>query len=63
MEKTSIMAAYAALTIALIVVGYKYTNKFINVTSEIGALFGGVAGVVISVALWYTVGKKLVKNV
>jgi hypothetical protein len=62
MDKTTIMVAYGALTVALVVIGYKYTNKFINVTSEIGGLIGGIVGVLISVGLWYTVGKKLIKN-
>jgi len=56
------MIFYGVLTAALTYVGYKYTNKFVNVTEQVGAFVGAVAGVTISVGLWYTVGKKFVES-
>lgn len=62
MEKTTVMIFYGALTITLGVIGYKFANKIVDVSSEIGALLGTVAGIIISVALWVFVGKKLIKG-
>ncbi len=61
MDKTTVMIMYGALTVAFVFVGYKFANKIVDVSSEIGALLGGIAGLIISIALWYAVGKKLVK--
>ena len=61
MDKTTVMICYGALTVALGFVGYKFANKIIDVSSEVGALLGSVAGIMISIALWIFVGKKLVK--
>lgn len=56
------MVFYGVLTAALTYVGYKYTNKFVGVTEQVGAFVGAVVGVTISIALWYTVGKKFVES-
>ena len=60
MDKTMIMIFYAALTVALILLGYKFAGKIIGVSMNVGAIIGGVLGVVISVILWYTVGAAMV---
>jgi hypothetical protein len=61
MDKTTVMIMYGAMTVAFVFLGYKFVNKIIDVSSEIGALLGGIAGLILSIALWYTVGKKLIK--
>lgn len=61
MEKTTVMVFYGALTVALGFLGYKFANKIIDVSSEVGALLGGIAGLIISVGLWVFIGKKMIK--
>ncbi len=60
--KNMIMLFYAATTAVLIFLGYNYANKIVEVSANIGALLGGLLGITISIALWYTVGKKMVKK-
>lgn len=57
MDKSTVIIMYGAMTVAFVFLGYKFANKVIDISSELGA----VIGLILSVALWYFIGKKLVK--
>ena len=51
-----------AVIIAILAVGGYFTVKYIKVTEYIGATFGVILGIVTSIALWFAVGKGMVKK-
>ena len=57
----TVMFIYAVI-IAILAVGGYFTVKYIKITEYIGAAFGVVLGIVTSIALWYAVGKNMVKK-
>lgn len=61
--KSLLVFMFYGLLIGLMTwVGYHFTQKIVSVSKNVGAILGAVIGIMLSVALWFWMGKKIVEG-
>ncbi len=57
-----VIGFYVLLTLILVALGYFVVPRVVKLGKNIGGFLGAVLGIVISIALWFLIGKRMVSK-